>query len=184
MGDSTSLRRLLVTAFFGLGISSSAWAGPDDPSPPDATEVGVAPQRSPDAGQAPDDTFRPPNRLLPIPQEAPPPFEGLDRAAEPARTRGPVFGESIKPLPLTPIPDDPPPHEGAMHELPYVIEPPDLLLVEVLEALPGRPISGERLVRPDGSISLGFYGDVHVQGLTIRQAKEKTHHASPETTPR
>src|SRR5262249_34228226 len=35
----------------------------------------------------------------------------------------------------------------------YVVEPPDLLLVEVLEALPGRPISGERLVRPDGSIS-------------------------------
>ena len=32
----------------------------------------------------------------------------------------------------------------------YVVEPPDLLLVEVLEALPGRPIQGERLVRPDG----------------------------------
>src|SRR5207253_179463 len=44
----------------------------------------------------------------------------------------------------------------------YVVEPPDLLLVEVLEALPGRPISGERLVRPDGRISLGFYGDVYV----------------------
>jgi polysaccharide export outer membrane protein len=45
---------------------------------------------------------------------------------------------------------------------PYVIEPPDILLVEVLEALPGRPIFGERLVRPDGTISLGFYGDVYV----------------------
>ena len=49
----------------------------------------------------------------------------------------------------------------------YVVEPPDLLLVEVLEALPGRPISGERLVRPDGKISLGFYGEVYVAGLTI-----------------
>jgi RNA polymerase sigma factor (sigma-70 family) len=57
--------------------------------------------------------------------------------------------------------------------LAYVIEPPDLLLVEVLEALPGRPISGERLVRPDGNISLGFYGDVYVAGLKIPQAKEK-----------
>jgi polysaccharide biosynthesis/export protein len=55
----------------------------------------------------------------------------------------------------------------------YVVEPPDLILVEVLEALPGRPISGERLVRPDGKINLGFYGDVYVAGLTLPDAKEK-----------
>jgi len=55
----------------------------------------------------------------------------------------------------------------------HVVEPPDMLIVEVLEALPGRPISGERLVRPDGTISLGFYGDVHVAGLTLSEVKEK-----------
>jgi polysaccharide export outer membrane protein len=55
----------------------------------------------------------------------------------------------------------------------YIVEPPDLLIVEVLEALPARPISGERLVRPDGKISLGFYGDVYVAGLTIPEVKEK-----------
>jgi RNA polymerase sigma factor (sigma-70 family) len=55
----------------------------------------------------------------------------------------------------------------------YVVEPSDLLLVEVLEALPGRPISGERLVRPDGKISLGFYGEIRVAGLTPMQIKEK-----------
>jgi RNA polymerase sigma factor (sigma-70 family) len=55
----------------------------------------------------------------------------------------------------------------------YVVEPPDILIVEVLEALPGRPISGERLVRPDGKISLGFYGDIYVAGLTLPEAKEK-----------
>ena len=54
-----------------------------------------------------------------------------------------------------------------------VVEPTDLIIVEVLEALPGRPISGERLVRPDGTISLGFYGDVHVAGLTLPEIKEK-----------
>ena len=54
-----------------------------------------------------------------------------------------------------------------------MVEPPDLLLVEVLDALPGRPISGERLVRPDGKISLGFYGDVYVAGLTVPEVKEK-----------
>lgn len=56
---------------------------------------------------------------------------------------------------------------------PYIIEPPDVLIVEVLEALPARPITGERLVRPDGKISLGYYGDVYVAGLTISEAKEK-----------
>ncbi|MFI5457774.1 MAG: sigma-70 family RNA polymerase sigma factor [Isosphaerales bacterium] len=55
----------------------------------------------------------------------------------------------------------------------HVVEPPDLIIVEVLEALPGRPISGERLVRPDGTISLGFYGDIHVAGLTLPEVKEK-----------
>jgi polysaccharide biosynthesis/export protein len=55
----------------------------------------------------------------------------------------------------------------------YVVEPPDLLIVEVLEALPGRQITGERLVRPDGKISLSFYGDLYVAGLTVDQIKEK-----------
>ena len=55
----------------------------------------------------------------------------------------------------------------------HVIEPPDLLVVDVLEALPGRRIEGERLVKPDGKISLGFYGEVYVAGLTIDEAKEK-----------
>ncbi len=55
----------------------------------------------------------------------------------------------------------------------YIVEPPDLVLVEVLEAYPGRPISGERLVRPDGRISLGFYGEIPVAGLTIPEIKEQ-----------
>ena len=55
----------------------------------------------------------------------------------------------------------------------YVVEPPDIIVVEVLDALPGRPITGERLVRPDGKISLGFYGEVYVAGLTIVEIKEK-----------
>ncbi len=77
----------------------------------------------------------------------------------------------LKPRPLPSIPDNPPPHERAMISLPHVVEPPDLIMVEVLEALPGRPISGERLVRPDGKISLGFYGDLDVRGLTLEQVK-------------
>lgn len=56
----------------------------------------------------------------------------------------------------------------------YVIEPPDILLVESPPAktLPDyQPIQGEHLVRPDGTISLGLYGSVRVAGLTLEQAK-------------
>jgi RNA polymerase sigma factor (sigma-70 family) len=56
----------------------------------------------------------------------------------------------------------------------YVVEPPDLILIEVLEALPGRPIQGERLVRPDGSVTLGYYGDLYVAGLTLKEIKAKS----------
>jgi polysaccharide export outer membrane protein len=63
--------------------------------------------------------------------------------------------------------------KGAKVALPeYVVEPPDILVVEVVEALPAQPIKGERLVRPDGTISLGWYGDIQVSGLTITQIKE------------
>jgi polysaccharide export outer membrane protein len=56
---------------------------------------------------------------------------------------------------------------------PYIIEPPDVLLVESTAALKDQqPIRGQHLVRPDGTISLGVYGEVYVAGLTIAQAKE------------
>jgi hypothetical protein len=53
------------------------------------------------------------------------------------------------------------------------VKPGDLLRIEVLEALPGRPISFTRIVRPDGTISLGFYGDLYVDGLNRDQIKVK-----------
>ncbi len=105
-----------------------------------------------------------------LPASAEPPAKDEAAGVKPAP---PMSADEIKPLPLVPIPDDPPPHEGAMIGLPYVVEPPDLLLVEVLEALPGRPISGERLVKPDGTIDLGFYGSISVRGLTSSQIKSK-----------
>ena len=45
--------------------------------------------------------------------------------------------------------------------------------IEVLEALPGRPITGQRIVRPDGKISLDFYGDIYVFGMNRKQIKAK-----------
>ena len=52
--------------------------------------------------------------------------------------------------------------------------PPDLLQIRVLEAAPGRPDRRrDDLIRPDGKISLGFYGDLDVAGLTLTEVKKK-----------
>ena len=63
-----------------------------------------------------------------------------------------------------------------MFEISYRIEAPDLIVIEVLEAYPGRPITGERMVLSDGTVSLQWYGSVHVAGLTPAQAKVKIIH--------
>lgn len=64
------------------------------------------------------------------------------------------------------------PHELAKVPLPpYVIEPPDILLVESTQGLRDQPIRGQHLVRPDGTIGLGIYGSVFVAGMTIEEAK-------------
>src|SRR5262249_30871440 len=44
----------------------------------------------------------------------------------------------------------------------YIIEPPDILVIQATSAitLPNQPIGGPHLVRPDGQISLGAYGEV------------------------
>jgi polysaccharide export outer membrane protein len=64
------------------------------------------------------------------------------------------------------------PRELSKISLPdYIIEPPDVLLIEALNSLPEQEIAGEHLVRPDGSVGLGLYGNVHVAGLTLDQAR-------------
>jgi polysaccharide export outer membrane protein len=66
------------------------------------------------------------------------------------------------------------PREGDKQALPpYVIEPPDILLIEATPSVvkPTQPVSGSHLVRPDGTVGLGVYGSVFVAGLTIEQAR-------------
>jgi polysaccharide export outer membrane protein len=57
---------------------------------------------------------------------------------------------------------------------PYVIEPPDVLDLQVRGTLPEavRALAGQRLVRPDGTVGLGTYGSAHVAGLTTEQAAD------------
>ena len=54
---------------------------------------------------------------------------------------------------------------------PYIIEPPDILLIESTQSLRDQPIRGQHLVRPDGTIGLGIYGSVYVAGMTLEQAQ-------------
>jgi polysaccharide export outer membrane protein len=55
---------------------------------------------------------------------------------------------------------------------PYRIEPLDQLLIQVTETFPNQPIAGLYTATPDGFINLGFnYGTVRVVGLTLEQAE-------------
>jgi polysaccharide export outer membrane protein len=53
----------------------------------------------------------------------------------------------------------------------YVIAPPDILTIDSLEAPLTQPVRGPHLVRPDGTVGLGAYGEAYVAGLTLEQAK-------------
>lgn len=65
---------------------------------------------------------------------------------------------------------------------PYVIGPPDILLIDVLlppadvlsppVGLVPQRIEGQHLVQPDGTVRLGIWGSVPVSGLTLDQAAE------------
>jgi polysaccharide export outer membrane protein len=83
------------------------------------------------------------------------------------------------PVPMGPLSHHPymvkvgAPRELAKVSLPaYVIEPPDILLIESTQQLRDQPVRGQHLVRPDGSVGLGIYGSAYVAGMTIEQAKE------------
>jgi polysaccharide export outer membrane protein len=56
---------------------------------------------------------------------------------------------------------------------PYRIEPLDSLLIQVSGVLEKEPIAGLYPVDPDGTVNLGLtYGSVRVAGLTLAEAKE------------
>jgi polysaccharide biosynthesis/export protein len=108
---------------------------------------------------------------------------GLVLAAEPEKSKD-ATEEAPKPTPVagpstTGYPVPPTNHlPGAPTELkkvtlpPYVIEPPDVLIVEAVNALPDQDIRGQTAVRPDGTIGLGIYGSVYVAGKTLEQARD------------
>lgn len=66
---------------------------------------------------------------------------------------------------------------GAPHELaktpmpPYVLDIPDIVLIESTQGLRDQPIGGQHIIRPDGTVNLGIYGSAYVAGMTIEEAK-------------
>ncbi len=86
----------------------------------------------------------------------------------------PIVVDPGHPAVLAPVQPSPP-HEFAKQPLPpYVVEPPDVLLVEATKQLTGefQPIANQHLVRPDGTVSLGTYGNVFLAGLTLDEARD------------
>jgi polysaccharide export outer membrane protein len=85
--------------------------------------------------------------------------------------QGPVEG------PVPPNHDSLPPPHAAPNELakvplpPYIVEPPDILLIESRALDPLQPVRGQHLVRPDGTVGLGVYGSPRVAGMTLEQIR-------------
>jgi polysaccharide export outer membrane protein len=133
------------------GLITVSWQPTDHPSA-GVPIVSGAPEPGPDV-------------IAPIPQKMP-----SSPQAPPPPGPAPMVEASIG----VPLPHPQVPHECARVSLPpYVIDPPDILLVEATGVLPDQPIGGPHLVRPDGTISLGVYGgSVYVAGMTLEQARE------------
>ena len=114
-------------------------------------------------GSAPDQELPPPRTLG---KEEPSAISGIVAPLENSSTTCPI-SENDGPAP-------PVPRELAKVVIPdYIIEPPDILLVEAVPSLPDQqPVQGEHLVRPDGTVGLGIYGSVFVAGLTLTQARD------------
>src|SRR5262245_43746139 len=78
---------------------------------------------------------------------------------------------------------------------PYVIEPPDVLIIEAFlppsnkdpegpaQPLSPQPVSGTHLVRPDGTVGLGIYGSVQLAGLTLDEARDSIRRYLIEAAP-
>jgi polysaccharide export outer membrane protein len=89
---------------------------------------------------------------------------------EPERKLIPVSHMVSKKGPMPGIPGVP--REFEKQSLPtYIIEPPDQLIIQSPDGIKDQPIAGVHLVRPDGTVNLGIYGDVYLAGLTLDMAR-------------
>ena len=67
-----------------------------------------------------------------------------------------------------------PSNESQMVSLPtYVIEPPDILQIDLLGESPNAStaVTGQHFVAMDGRVNLGAFGSVYVAGMTLEEAR-------------
>ncbi len=84
----------------------------------------------------------------------------------------PAIAIAGPPVPVVQGPQGYIPREFEKQSLPpYVVEPPDLLLIQASTAvtLKLQVIEGQHLVAPDGTVNLGIYGKIYVAGMTVEQ---------------
>ena len=130
-----------------------------------------------------------------------PNLDGGDAAAQPGNTVLPqprqLGSEQGRPVVAEgPLPPMQPPHHSVPREFekmtlpPYVVEPPDILLIQASTGsrCVCRPSMDRIWSGPDGTINLGIYGKVRVAGLTLDQVADVVrftavgNHAGPEGT--
>jgi len=90
--------------------------------------------------------------------------------------------ETGKHMLMPPVPGMIPSELAKITLPPYVVEAPDVLLIEVYAdsldvtkppvALWPQPISGQHLVNLDGTVRLGIWGSVNVAGMSLDQATD------------
>lgn len=115
----------------------------------------------------------------PLPPANGPALEGSEPAVEnlvlpQPRPLGPVASPAVVMEGNVP---PPPSHPSVPREFekmalpPYVVEPPDILLIQASNriTLMLQSITGQHLVGPDGTINLGIYGKIRVAGMTTDQ---------------
>jgi polysaccharide export outer membrane protein len=93
----------------------------------------------------------------------------------PRPLRSPAAATAVPDGVMPPHPDANVPREFEKMALPpYVVEPPDVLLIQASNRITLRlqPIQGQHLVGPDGTVNLGIYGKIHVAGLTLDQVAD------------
>jgi polysaccharide biosynthesis/export protein len=110
----------------------------------------------------------PPDTVFPTPRKGPPNPAGQPVA--PASNVSPPR-QILPAAPPVGPPDHVPQELSKVSLPPYIIEPPDILLIESTQSLRDQPIRGQHLVRPDGTIGMGIYGSVYVAGMTLEQAQ-------------
>jgi protein involved in polysaccharide export with SLBB domain len=152
---------LMPVASIGSPIPTNMLAGTQAPAGDPLLTIPGSPALAGAASDAPD-TKEKSGVMLPMPK-----VSGVNKKMA-AATGYPDLGPALITQPMDA------PREFQMRALStYIVEPPDILQVQLYLRALRRNIQGEQLVRPDGSIGFQALPPVFVAGLTLEQIKRR-----------